>query len=62
MGLDESLDRVPGVFVNNRYNFSLGSRISSGVNLEASSLMNSPTSVMMPIPGTSRLMARVQPT
>jgi iron complex outermembrane receptor protein len=27
-GLDESLDRVPGVFINNRYNFSLGSRIS----------------------------------
>jgi iron complex outermembrane recepter protein len=28
VGLDESLDRVPGVFVNNRYNFSLGTRIS----------------------------------
>lgn len=28
IGLDESLDRVPGVFVNNRYNFSLGARIS----------------------------------
>ncbi len=28
VGLDESLDRVPGVFVNNRYNFALGSRIS----------------------------------
>ncbi len=28
VGLDESLDRVPGVFVNNRYNFSLGARIS----------------------------------
>jgi len=28
VGLDESLARVPGVFVNNRYNFSLGTRIS----------------------------------
>ena len=28
IGLDETLDRVPGVFVNNRYNFSLGARIS----------------------------------
>jgi iron complex outermembrane receptor protein len=28
VGLDESLARVPGVFVNNRYNFSLGARIS----------------------------------
>jgi iron complex outermembrane receptor protein len=28
VGLDESLDRIPGVFVNNRYNFSLGARIS----------------------------------
>lgn len=28
IGLDESLDRVPGLVVNNRYNFALGSRIS----------------------------------
>lgn len=28
VGLDESLARVPGLVVNNRYNFSLGSRIS----------------------------------
>ena len=28
VGLDEALDRIPGVFVNNRYNFSLGARIS----------------------------------
>ncbi|MCI0433054.1 MAG: TonB-dependent receptor [Gemmatimonadetes bacterium] len=28
IGLDEALDRVPGVLVNNRYNFSLGARIS----------------------------------
>jgi iron complex outermembrane receptor protein len=28
VGLDESLDRVPGVYINNRYNFSLGARIS----------------------------------
>ena len=28
VGLDESLDRVPGIYINNRYNFSLGARIS----------------------------------
>jgi iron complex outermembrane receptor protein len=28
IGLDEALDRVPGIFINNRYNFSLGTRIS----------------------------------
>ncbi len=28
VGVDESLSRVPGIFVNNRYNFSLGPRIS----------------------------------
>ncbi len=28
LGLEESLDRVPGLVVNNRYNYSLGTRIS----------------------------------
>lgn len=28
LGLDEALDRVPGLVVNNRYNFSLGNRIA----------------------------------